>query len=699
MKSLWQRYFGFACKYIIAFRLRVCLMLPFLTLQCAAGVGDWSWTWLDPKPTGATLYDVACNESNCVVVGEKGIILNSSNGGVDWTTAYSPALTDFEGVIPWQGGFLAWGSGNIFLRIQSPSTISTNQLVGQALQVNEMAVVSNTLVAAAFDSLNQRTLLLISTNAQVWTTNFIFNNFSVSVLATNNGVTLVSGTVVSSGQSYILRSTNFVNWDTIAFNPGNTLQNPSTRLRSAGNYFFDFPFLGDYFYRSTNGLDWTSNSLPSNFVNTQFADVVEDHGTYHFVGSYYSANLYYSILLTSDFTNFTSTGITDGTGSLASANKSSGRLIAVGYGGLIYTAPLGSTNWTSLQPFEWVGSRNGGLGRFYRMATISNLALLLDGNNCLYSSNGIQWFTNTLPATFYAICAGNGRVIARDDQWPVNAWVTTNGFDWKLSTRLGYIYSEGFVFGNGLFVANQDVSDPIAPFLTSSNGINWTSISNSLQIPVLVGVANSKWFGVTSNYTTLCTSQDFTHWTMTGLVFPVGSVKQVFWWKNKYIILGGYGAGAVYVSTNLTTATQYFAASLDHYVRQLFSIGDTLFVTESDGSVWYSMDGMNWLLSDIYLPTDGYVFQFGNRLIVSSDNGIAESASFNAGIRLRTIAKSSYSLDIWGVPGSGFNVSQSSNLLTWTGLSNSTFIGFQPIQIGTVQTTNAATFFKINSLP
>lgn len=88
-------------KTLPGFRFFICLIFSFLTLRAIAGVGDWNWTWLDPKPTGAALYDVACNGSNCVAVGEKGIILMSSDGGVNWSVTYSPVSTDLQGVIPW----------------------------------------------------------------------------------------------------------------------------------------------------------------------------------------------------------------------------------------------------------------------------------------------------------------------------------------------------------------------------------------------------------------------------------------------------------------------------------------------------------------------------------------------------------------------------------------------------------------------
>ncbi|HEY5296309.1 MAG TPA: hypothetical protein VIK59_00115 [Verrucomicrobiae bacterium] len=698
----------------IAFRLCICLTFSFLTFRCVASTGDWSWTWLDPQPTGASLNDVACNGSNCVAVGENGIILMSSNGGVNWTTVYSPVLTDLEGVIPWQGNFLAWGTGDVILRIQPPSTISTTSLFGQALQVNDMVVISNTLVVAAFDSVNQRTLLLVSTDAQAWTTNFIFNNFNGSLLATNNGVTLLSGNAVSSGQSSILRSTNLVNWDTIAFNPGNTLQNPSTRLCSAGDYFFDFPFLGDYFYKSSNGLDWASNSVPTNFSNTQFAKVIKDQTTYHFIGSYVemlssSYGEFRTILMTTDFTNWTTAGTVGDAQNLTGISKSSTFLVTVGYAGTMLTAPLGTTNWSELNSV-WQGRNNGFFDYMsYRVATFSNLVLILDGQNCLYSSNGIQWFTNTLPTTFYGICAGNGRIVARDSQYPVNAWITTNGFNWQMSAGLGNIFSDGFIFGGGLFVANQPNAAPIAPFLTSSNGINWVAISNTTQLSLL-NFQNGNWFATSNytvsslsgytNYSAVYTSQNLSNWTASGLTFPWG-VNDVYWWKNQYYFIGhsagNYGQGVLYASTNFNTPNAVFLTSSG--ISQLLSIGNTLLATVGDGTIWYSTNGVNWSLSDIYLPELGKISQFANRLILSAGNGIISSSPFNSGIRMRSLNNTNYSLDVWGVPGSPFSVSRSSNLQTWAGLSNATFTGFQPIQIGTVQTTNAAKFFKINSSP
>ena len=61
------------------------LFIAFLLMQFTS-LAQPGWFWQNPKPQGNTLNDVwAFDENNFIAVGNAGVIINSSDGGVNWT--------------------------------------------------------------------------------------------------------------------------------------------------------------------------------------------------------------------------------------------------------------------------------------------------------------------------------------------------------------------------------------------------------------------------------------------------------------------------------------------------------------------------------------------------------------------------------------------------------------------------------------
>ena len=436
---------------IAGLALLTCVAVFCCVGQCVAegGVGEWSWNWLSPYPTGATLNDVACKDDQCVAVGANGAIVISSNGGLSWATYSSPVRAHLYSVCQWERGFLACGTGGVMLRIIPPSTTSAGEPFTGSFDLSTLRVTDNTLVLAAFDSVSLCTILLTSTNAETWSTNFVFPRFYGSAIASGKGVTFLFGFDYDKVVNVAYRSTNLVNWESLGPNFASP-QLTMNHLRFAGDYFFGLPFLKNLFLVSSNGYNWHSITIPANLGNTVFNDVVDDRDTYDLVGSFWDGGNHV-VMMTSGFSNWTA-GPVVANFPLYSAAKSSDHLIAVGVNGRIWTSPQGSNHWAAIEDSRV----------FYQSVVIENIAILLLLGNYLYSTNGITWLTNNYPAgRFLQICAGNGRFVAMDDAWPRRTWTSTNGVDCQFSADIGYTYSDGYPYEK-LRSPNRDCRRPRA---------------------------------------------------------------------------------------------------------------------------------------------------------------------------------------------------------------------------------------------
>jgi len=285
--------------------------------------------------------------------------------------------------------------------------------------------------------------------------------------------------------------------------------------------------------------------------------------------------------------NWSSTNTTATDVDLSAVAFGAGRFVAIGASGLIITSANGS-HWavadsgttSDLDAITWAN------GQFVITGDSDATSLTsTDGTNWTVGGNGLSDYTD-------GVCGGNGLFVAAD--WYGNLYTSSDGLNWVQQAASG-VRLLSASFWDGLFVAvGQN-----GMLLVSPNGTNWTQIQSltDQNLDGLVGensqfvVVGDGGTGLTISVASLVAPTPLP-WSV--LASPTTSdLDSVVYNGQIYLAIGSDLDSSVVSTNGLDWGMP--GAGLDGAVFSGVSWGNDVFVAaEVSGSIYTSVDGMNW---------------------------------------------------------------------------------------------------------
>lgn len=267
-------------------------------------------------------------------------------------------------------------------------------------------------------------------------------------------------------------------------------------------------------YISTDGINWTTSTLPSGSTSMAYYGIAYGNGLF-VVGGYIN--------------NGTSTRV-------------------------VITSPDGIT-WTQ-RTTPVAGSSSGEWYRFlYGNGIFVAVANVVSTASIMTSSDGITWTARThASASPLSVCYGNGRWIATISGSTSTALTSTdNGVTWSTISLPSSCRWGSVAYGNGIFVAvGAANASPYTPYAAySTNGTTWysTSIHNGgpIEWTNIIYVNGyfivAGWDDVNKNAGYIYTSPDGITWTLTATT----AARKWFWMA--------YGGGRIVLVTASTISS------------------------------------------------------------------------------------------------------------------------------------------------
>lgn len=575
---------------ILRFALFCLASLPQLTLVSTANTLD-DWEWVNPKPQGHSLWDVAYGNGMYIAVGGSGgTLLSSADHGVTWNSlneGIDPNRT-LNGVVYINGQFMALGNQNGKALIStSPDGVNwtDNIIGGDSTGVTGMAFGNDTYVTAGHT--------FTSNDGQNWTLAEGNANGGTDI-AFGNGL-FVATTRSGGFTSSIRTSTDGVTWTAVRDNDVNTT------LESVA--YGDGRFVAVGFQQSlvsTDAQEWTTTSLGSFFTPK---DVIFHEGLFYATGQRIESSTdgitwnFETSLETFDPDTFEFISNYSGLGIAGSATS----VVNVGYSGDTWSK-VEDDSWTrrtegftrdpitdvaygmisvegSLVP-RFVATHQalnagangglmvsgdglnwgGGLGSNQdlqavafgnnRFAAVGKTRSSSASNRVVYTSDDGEIFTEhilTETGVLLDIGFGNNRFVAVGQSGGIYTSVYTEGEpgqwgDWT-KQESGLIFTlNGVAYGNDRFVV---VGGP-TPILVSADGVSWTSATGETTY-TLFSVAYGNGIFVASGGATSLTSPDGDTWTEQS--FPEGAAfKEIKFLNNQFV--GISFTDSIWSSTN-----------------------------------------------------------------------------------------------------------------------------------------------------
>lgn len=270
--------------------------------------------------------------------------------------------------------------------------------------------------------------------------------------------------------------------------------------------------------------------------------------------------------------------------------------------------------------------------------------------------NGTEWSVGSIDFTgnytIPIVCDDTGMCVLGSDK---GLYYSSDGENWSLSPDAPAERFLDVAHGNGVWIARKQTGD----YWRSTNGINWTAITNTMLSSTSDPIFKEGKFYVKSSSNYSVCSIDGLTWEQTNL--------QLFnFWRLNGLWLGNKANGGIlysedgvnWVQTNITTG----------YCTVKYA--NNLFVAVSAGSgIVYSTDGKNWVKATIQDNITGTVcsesaFCYGNgrwlavtsssstgilysddgkvwnKVILPNNIGRMSDISYSYGVWLGSIAKS-----------------------------------------------------------
>jgi hypothetical protein len=676
------------------------------------------WLKRRPLPEENNLNSITYGNGRYVVVGNKGVILTSTNG-TNWQTvrAESDMLL---GVVRFGNGvFVTGGWGDDYYRT-NVVLISSNGLDWNSVPISQVGDIFGMAFGNGRFVINMEedSPALVSTNGSTWIAGDpVFHDIEQ--------VAFGNGRFAAADFHDLVFSTNGLNWDSqvAPFNGVHLVSYLNNRFVLVGGV--DAPGSTDpNFALSTDGTNWTTAviPMPSGSVGGTVTAVAYIDGRYlvygtlngPLTGNQLRPAVWYS---TDAGQHWQVTPLTIFSASPAEILGESNRLIAVGPAGEIAISSSG-LQWSKVhqknpQPPYNIAYLNG---RF--IATCSN-------GGIASSDDGVSWATQTVQpinTTWLAAAYGADRFVAVGYRTGGAGAIASSidGSNWTSQAVSASL--SGVAFGNGRFVA---VGVGFANFnsyqvFVSSNGFTWSVPFTGTGFSLYsVTYANGK-FVTVGTMGRVLTSADGLTWTEV-TTDPFTSFHAIAFGNSNYVAVGAkraadftYSIPTVYYSTNAlnwTTGTVN-ATNTTNFDLACVAFGNGAFIAGAayaptfysrGGMLFSSVDGKVWqqrFTLPLELQLDDFTgVAFGRGTFVAvGPTGITYQTP-DVAARLRAARSGGNAApQIWldGYSNALYAIESSTNLLRWTRDTTNRTTG-SPILFPA--STNSSRFFRATFLP
>ena len=494
---------------------------------------------------------------------------------------------------------------------------------------------------------------------------YIFNNdFGVGTKTPNEKLT-VSGNISSNNLIYALGgssqdwNSNFATVCTLSsqWSQGTNIIPIVTNYLSSNNVIFSSVSI----VSGSNSFRWTEayTAVAANSATTwnyQGTDVKNLTSKYENLLTFItntSANWEESTEILPTVTNYLSTNQVQ-----VSSVISQEGLYDAGYFWKQYQAP-NNNNWQSI---------TYGNGLFVAIANTN----VVTPNKIMTSPDGINWTLRQVPVqnNWVSITYGNGLFVAVADDGNDNQrfLTSTDSINWSTITTPAVSWKR-VVYGNGRFVACANVSVlPSTTIARSFDGINWNYSSPTNFIDLNYG--NNTFVGITNTnvLTSTNASADF------NFIYSNNSEQFTGITYGNGLFLVTSNTGSVYSakadSTNYTrivNANPNFTNSKPYYANGLY------FIISRDTGVWVSQDTLNWQRPISNLT--GTAFRdicYGNGIFVLLANGLANDNNIFVSGKIKNFEENQFNpryggLNLYGnLTSNNLVIASSGNSQLWT---------------------------------
>lgn len=400
-------------------------------------------------------------------------------------------------------------------------------------------------------------------------------------------------------------STDGLSWNFVSQLHANTGTSPlrNNFLVNGTIYSITPPSQNSIVYKTTNGQNWSYSQWPVSLFQNSYDNGISYVNNYWMISS--DTNLYYStdtVTWSVAGGNFGSTAYA--TGSVAYGN---GTYVQPAYQGKIWTSTDLNT-WTSRNIL--FGTSNVTSGVMYGGGLFVAVVL----NNATPAQ---VRYTSTDAITWTSRGAGPGLSAPRD----------------------------GLIYANNLYLQGDFFTSGIV--YTSTNAITWTTRAVTGMTAEYVGYANNYYYALDSSTNEIAYSTDGTTWS-TGTISSAAagtSFLSIIYLNNNYYAFGEYDATdgtPVYSSTDLVTWNP---------------------VTDSNGVVG-KITGSR--IHSVIKANNKYYFAGATGYLVESNSTFSSWTTRNSGFTTNDINDITYGNNTFVAVGNSFNVSTSSDGVTWT---------------------------------
>jgi hypothetical protein len=565
------------------------------------------WRWVQPRPQGNDLHEVAFGNGRFVAVGDFGTLLISTNGiewsstnlnnlnliGVSFGNGTFVALTR-EGPVYRSTDGLTWAQAHLppFARgvkfVNDRFVIYGSRVLSSANGVTWIDHGTSPREGVGLAAGNGRYLMpasstyggiLVSTNLSDWAVSSLGGYYLFYGVAYGNGVFVFSG---GAGAFLTQDGTNF--WD----------ESEVDQFGQVGFLNGLFYALGNEIQRSPDGTNWSQVSagyLPP------LTSGAYGNGTYVAVGNGGT------IAFSPNGQNWTRL--------FEQGNQAVRDLV---YGNGRYVMITQDRIWTSFDGEAWMKLESIQGEQFSDVIWANGTFVIADeGGALLASSNGTDWThiaTDGYPST---IAHDGERFVAAGDRSVV---LYTNAFGYRRISSPALNYVNGIAFGGGSYV----IASGYEGLLVSSNAVDWRTVHN-------------------------------------------GGFDSVVYQNGRFVAVGW---GVAYVSSNGLAWTTHPVPDGNAIGGITFG-GGTFVVSAFDGRIATSTNGQNWVVHRTRARGDWAKVSYakGAFWLMPWNEGLIRSAQIEPAIRARKTG-TGIELTVQAYPGQSYRLQRGTALGTWS---------------------------------
>jgi hypothetical protein len=550
--------------------IRIMLLLVIYCTSSRAADPLDNWHWRNPLPQGNPLYDIVFGDDRFVAVGDRGVIISSTDG-VDWTLSRVPVNFFLSSIAFGNGLFVASHPGSFWLSTNAVTWTKSNFEPDTIL--TDISFLNGRFFCVEYTT-NLQPTLLSSTNALEWESQYIpTNNISFAAPVYGNGLYVLVG---SPGVIYTSADTKI--W---------TRRDPPTHTdfysAAFGNGVFVALGSGGRIFVSQDAINWSQIWVSPSYLNgLDFAN-----------GLFIAAG---RDIFTSPDGNTWTPQSSDKSFDFPknSTTYGAGKYICVGSRGAILSS-VNASQWTHLQSETSVPltSMTVGQDRLIGVGFSGGVISSLDAIGWHRETSGT---TNTLRDVAY----GPTNFVAVGDKGTIIC--STNGIHWTNRSG-GFVIGSNNIrsvaFGQGTYVAVGDVG-----LVSSTNATRWTARNpgGSYQF-MAVTFANDRFIatGIRGLFQAtgagISTSTNGISWTSVYLT-NYATLYCAAFGNGRYVVGGEGSAGAVfYVSSDSLSWSRYLYPQWPRITALAFARGHFVAVGWQ-GGIYSSINGADWQKHD-----------------------------------------------------------------------------------------------------